>query len=222
VVRIFDGLARQKNLALPLTVNPPGLAVDVELDPLRFKQVLSNLISNAIKFTERGQVRIALDVRPNDAGVYSLMQLTIQDTGSESAPKINNACSNRFPRPTRRQQARSGAGLGLVISRNLCEMMGGQLQLSSQPGIGTQVCLSLPLQTLPCKATAAKPRSRSPAATPLNVLVVDDHPANRCCCASSWNSSVIVSVLPKRGEAHLQSGRPANSIWSSPTATCQS
>ncbi|CAI8947965.1 transporter substrate-binding domain-containing protein [Pseudomonas sp. IT-P260] len=181
VVRIFDGLARQKNLALPLTVNPPGLAVDVELDPLRFKQVLSNLISNAIKFTERGQVRIALDVRPNDAGVYSLIQLTIHDTGVGISTEDQQRLFEPFSQAdSGRQQARSGAGLGLVISRNLCEMMGGQLQLSSQPGIGTQVCLSLPLQTLPCKATAAKTAPPiAPSATPLNILVVDDHPANR-------------------------------------------
>ena len=62
VTRIFDGLARQKNLALHTYFNPPDLAVDVQLDPLRFKQVLSNLISNAIKFTEQGQIRITLDL----------------------------------------------------------------------------------------------------------------------------------------------------------------
>ncbi len=100
MVRIFDGLARQKNLALPLTVNPPGLAVDVELDPLRFKQVLSNLISNAIKFTERGQVRIALDVRPNDAGLYSLIQLTIHDTGVGISTEDQQRLFEPFSRPT--------------------------------------------------------------------------------------------------------------------------
>ena len=78
------------------------------------------------------------------------------------------------------QLARSGAGLGLVISRNLCEMMGGQLQLSSQPGIGTQVCVSLPLETFPAQVSTARAEpSIKISQTPLRVLVVDDHPANR-------------------------------------------
>jgi len=181
VVRIFDGLARQKNLALALSVNPPGLQVDVELDPLRFKQILSNLISNAIKFTDCGQVRVTLDVQPNGTGKRSLIQLTIQDTGVGISIEDQQRLFEPFAQAENgRQQARSGAGLGLVICRNLCEMMGGQLQLSSQPGIGTQVCLSLPLQTLPCKATpvTVEPPVRT-SFTPLNILVVDDHPANR-------------------------------------------
>jgi two-component system sensor histidine kinase EvgS len=181
VVRIFDGLARQKNLALPLTVTPPGLEVDVELDPLRFKQILSNLISNAIKFTERGQVRVTLDVLPRGAGSCSLVQLTVQDTGVGISIEDQQRLFEPFAQAENgRQQARSGAGLGLVISRNLCEMMGGQLQLSSQPGIGTQISLSLPLQTLPCKVATTKSEPPIRASfTPLNILVVDDHPANR-------------------------------------------
>ncbi|WP_025113160.1 transporter substrate-binding domain-containing protein [Pseudomonas sp. H1h] len=181
VVRIFDGLARQKNLALPLTLNPPGLEVDVELDPLRFKQILSNLISNAIKFTECGHVRITLDVLPGRVDGCSLIQLTVQDTGIGISIEDQQRLFEPFAQADGgRQQARSGAGLGLVISRNLCEMMGGQLQLSSQPGIGTQVCLSLPLQTLPCTVATTKfePPIRA-SFTPLNILVVDDHPANR-------------------------------------------
>jgi two-component system sensor histidine kinase EvgS len=181
VVRIFDGLARQKNLALPLTVTPPGLEVDVELDPLRFKQILSNLISNAIKFTERGQVRVTLDVLHRGAGSCSLVQLTVQDTGVGISIEDQQRLFEPFAQAENgRQQARSGAGLGLVISRNLCEMMGGQLQLSSQPGIGTQISLSLPLQTLPCKVATTKSEPPIRASfTPLNILVVDDHPANR-------------------------------------------
>ena len=180
VVRIFDGLARQKTLLLPLIINPPGLQVDVNLDPLRFKQILSNLISNAIKFTESGQVRINLDVLPNGPGQCSLVQLTIQDTGVGISIEDQQRLFEPFAQTeSGRQQARSGAGLGLVICRNLCEMMGGQLQLSSQPGIGTQVCLSLPLQTLPCQVTTAKTEPVLQTSAPLNILVVDDHPANR-------------------------------------------
>ncbi|MFJ2711487.1 transporter substrate-binding domain-containing protein [Pseudomonas sp. NPDC087346] len=181
VVRIFDGLARQKNLRLPLTINPPGLDVDVNLDPMRFKQIMSNLISNAIKFTECGQVRVNLDVLPTGVAGHSIIQLTIQDTGVGISAEDQQRLFEPFAQADNNHQLpRSGAGLGLVISRNLCEMMGGQLQLSSQPGIGTQVSLSLPLQTLPSEAPTSKnePPIRV-AFTPLNILVVDDHPANR-------------------------------------------
>lgn len=181
VARIFDGLARQKNLALQVIFNPPDLAVDVHLDPLRFKQVLSNLVSNAIKFTEHGHIRITLDLMSTDAPAPALMQLTVQDSGVGISAEDQQRLFEPFAQAENSHQlARSGAGLGLVISRNLCEMMGGQLQLSSQPGIGTQVCVSLPLETFPAQASTARAEpSIKTSQTPLRVLVVDDHPANR-------------------------------------------
>ncbi|MFJ2486411.1 transporter substrate-binding domain-containing protein [Pseudomonas sp. NPDC087639] len=181
VARIFDGLARQKNLALQVIVNPPDLAVDVDLDPLRFKQVLSNLVSNAIKFTEHGHVRITLDLMNTEMPARALMQLTVQDSGVGISAEDQQRLFEPFAQAENsHQQARSGAGLGLVISRNLCEMMGGQLQLSSQPGIGTQVCVSLPLETLPVQvSTTRNEPALKTSLTPLRVLVVDDHPANR-------------------------------------------
>jgi two-component system sensor histidine kinase EvgS len=181
VARIFDGLARQKNLSLQVIFNPPDLAVDVYLDPLRFKQILSNLVSNAIKFTEQGQVRITLDLMNTDVPARALMQLTVQDSGVGISAEDQQRLFEPFAQAENSsQQGRSGAGLGLVISRNLCEMMGGQLQLSSQPGIGTQVCISLALETLPIQVSTVKsePAIKTSQA-PLRVLVVDDHPANR-------------------------------------------
>ena len=181
VARIFDGLARQKNLALQVIFNPPDLAVDVHLDPLRFKQVLSNLVSNAIKFTEHGHIRITLDLMSTDVPAPALMQLTVQDSGVGITAEDQQRLFEPFAQAENSHQlARSGAGLGLVISRNLCEMMGGQLQLSSQPGIGTQVCVSLPLETFPAQVSTARTApSIKTSQTPLRVLVVDDHPANR-------------------------------------------
>ncbi|WP_285420592.1 transporter substrate-binding domain-containing protein [Pseudomonas sp. efr-133-TYG-5] len=181
VVNIFDGLARQKNLALQLTCNPVNPAVDVHLDPLRFKQVLSNLISNAIKFTDRGHVRVTVDLMSTEEPSRSILQLAVQDSGIGIGAEDQQRLFAPFAQAgNARQQVRGGAGLGLVISRSLCEMMGGQLHLSSQQGIGTQVCISLPLQTFP--AEIGKQRIDAPIVvsdTPLNVLVVDDHPANR-------------------------------------------
>ncbi|MGE8144980.1 transporter substrate-binding domain-containing protein [Pseudomonas frederiksbergensis] len=181
VMRIFDGLARQKNLRLLLTFNPPQPPVDVMLDPLRFKQVLSNLVSNAIKFTEQGEVRITVELLPGDEPERTRMQVQVRDSGVG----ISEADQQRLFEPFAQadnsgQLARCGAGLGLVISRHLCEMMGGSLQLSSQLGGGTQVSLSLHLPTLPPEQVSD--RFEAPiltTRTPLNVLVVDDHPANR-------------------------------------------
>jgi len=153
----------------------------VYLDPLRFKQVLSNLVSNAIKFTEQGHVRIILDLMNTDVPGRALMQLTVQDSGVGISAEDQQRLFAPFAQAQNtNRQGRSGAGLGLVISRNLCEMMGGQLQLSSQPGIGTQVCVSLAVEVLPTQVSTSKNEDAiKPARSPLHVLVVDDHPANR-------------------------------------------
>lgn len=181
VVRIFEGLARQKQLSLTVSVSPPDLNVDVQLDPLRFKQVLSNLISNAIKFTETGQVRITLDILPTDAPEGSMVQLTVQDSGIGITTQDQLRLFEPFAQAGNGgQRTVSGAGLGLVISRNLCEMMGGKLRLSSLPGIGTQVRVSLPVTILPAQVAKAEDEPQiQTTLMPLSVLVVDDHPANR-------------------------------------------
>ncbi|KAF2391082.1 transporter substrate-binding domain-containing protein [Pseudomonas frederiksbergensis] len=181
VVRIFDGLARQKNLNLLLEFNPPQPPVDVLLDPLRFKQVLSNLVSNAIKFTQQGEVRITVELLPADEPEHTRMQVQVRDSGVGISEQDQQRLFEPFAQADNSGQlARCGAGLGLVISRQLCEMMGGSLQLSSQSGVGTQVSLSLHLATLAPEQTPD--RVETPihtTRTPLNVLVVDDHPANR-------------------------------------------
>lgn len=181
VVRIFDGLARQKNLDLLLEIHPANPAIDVLLDPMRFKQVLSNLISNAIKFTERGQVRITVDLRSTAEPERVRMLLQVHDSGLGISEQDQQRLFEPFAQADHSgQSGRGGAGLGLVISRNLCEMMGGSLQLTSRPGVGTRVEVSLHLQTLP--SGQVPPAVETPVhttVTPLSVLVVDDHPANR-------------------------------------------
>ncbi|WP_223483807.1 transporter substrate-binding domain-containing protein [Pseudomonas sp. A-RE-19] len=181
VVRIFDGLARQKNLGLLLEFSPAKPAIDVVLDPMRFKQVLSNLVSNAIKFTQQGQVRISVELHPVDDPDRVQLQLQVEDSGVGISEQDQQRLFEPFAQADHPgQPPRGGAGLGLVISRHLCEMMGGDLQLSSQPGGGTQVRVSLNLATLsPERMPELAEPPIHPSAAPFNVLVVDDHPANR-------------------------------------------
>lgn len=181
VVRVFDGLARQKTLSLLLEFKPDLDDTEVLIDPLRFKQVLSNLVSNAIKFTERGQVKIKVEVLPTDLPQQIEMKLVVEDTGIGISREDQMRLFEPFAQADNSGQlARSGAGLGLVICRSLCAMMGGQLSLSSVPMVGTQVHVSLKMIRLqPALAVDEFTPEVPAAATVLNVLVVDDHPANR-------------------------------------------
>ncbi|PQZ91798.1 MULTISPECIES: transporter substrate-binding domain-containing protein [Pseudomonas] len=181
VVRVFDGLARQKTLSLLLDFQPDLDATDVLIDPLRFKQVLSNLVSNAIKFTERGQVKIKVEIQPTELPQQVRMKLVVEDTGIGISRDDQLRLFEPFAQADNSGQlARSGAGLGLVICRSLCAMMGGQLSLSSVPMVGTQVHLSLDMMRLQPMQAADELKPQAPAtACVLNVLVVDDHPANR-------------------------------------------
>lgn len=180
VVRVFDGLARQKSLTLILDLDS-RINADVLLDPLRFKQILSNLISNAIKFTEQGQVKISLHIEDTPDPQQLHLNMGIQDSGIGISDEDQQRLFEPFAQADNSGQlARSGAGLGLVICRSLCEMMGGHLTLSSQQGQGTRVQVTLTLTTLePTHVIEQPPETRADTITPLNILVVDDHPANR-------------------------------------------
>ena len=181
VIRVFDGLARQKNLTLCLIFNPETHAPDVLIDPLRFKQILTNLISNAIKFTLHGQVTLELDLLPVTTPDQVELQLSVTDTGIGISDRDQARLFEPFAQVENSGQlALNGAGLGLVICRSLCEMMGGTLELNSQPNVGTTVQINLKIPALaPAMTLSTQEPTITPAARQLNVLVVDDHPANR-------------------------------------------
>jgi two-component system sensor histidine kinase EvgS len=179
VSRVFEGLARQKHLQWRVELDELS-DCDVLIDPTRFKQVLSNLLSNAIKFTRDGEVSLTLRVAPGLSG-HLVASVCIADSGVG----ISVVDQQRLFRPfvqadTGQQSARNGSGLGLVISRSLCEMMGGRLQLDSVLGQGTQVHISLDLVSLqPLPSTACEDSAGQRLTRSLTILVVDDYPANR-------------------------------------------
>ncbi|OAI94678.1 transporter substrate-binding domain-containing protein [Pseudomonas putida] len=172
--RVFESSVRLKGLELRLDLPPATRPLAV--DPLRLRQVLANLLSNALKFTERGEVRVGLELEPqaNEARV----RLVVEDSGIGISAADQARLFSPFVQAGG-QPAGQGSGLGLVISRTLCELMGGALRLSSEPGHGTRAEVSLLLPWASERAVAAPKTTQSPVSTlSLNILVVDDYPAN--------------------------------------------
>ncbi|MDR6926554.1 transporter substrate-binding domain-containing protein [Pseudomonas sp. BE134] len=179
VCRVFEGLARQKGLTWRVELEARSDR-DVLIDPTRFKQVLSNLLSNAIKFTQTGGVSLTLRVVPGISG-HLAVNVHIEDTGIGISALDQQRLFSPFVQVGNSQQSgRKGSGLGLVISRTLCEMMGGRLVLGSVLGQGTQADISLSLVALkalsPCDAVDSGIALSTRA---LTVLVVDDFLVNR-------------------------------------------
>jgi two-component system sensor histidine kinase EvgS len=179
VCRVFEGLARQKNLQWRIDLDEHSDR-DVLIDPTRFKQVLSNLLSNAIKFTHKGEVSLRLQVVPASPDRLAV-SVCIEDSGSGISTFDQQRLFSPFVQAGNRQASgRQGSGLGLVISRTLCEMMGGRLQLTSVLGRGTRLDISLELLALPTLPASEMAPSEAPARTrSLTILVVDDYSANR-------------------------------------------
>ena len=179
VCRVFEGLARQKNLEWRVELDEHSDR-DVLIDATRFKQVLSNLLSNAIKFTREGEVSLTLRVESGLSG-HLAISMRVEDSGiGISAIDQQRLFSPFVQADNNPQSGRQGSGLGLVISRTLCEMMGGRLLLDSVLGRGTRIDVSLDLPALPPLPPSELPDSEAQAPTrPLTILVVDDYPANR-------------------------------------------
>ena len=145
-------------------------------DELRIRQILSNFLSNAAKFTSAG--KIVLSVERTSSG---LIRFTVSDTGIGFAPENKDRLFNRFQQADETITRKfGGTGLGLSICRDLVDIMDGALDCESQPGQGSTFWFELPLES------ASAPRDTSSTGTalespdrPLRVLIADDHPTNR-------------------------------------------
>lgn len=190
VVRVFDGLAKDKGLDLVLTISPET-DTEVMVDPLRLKQILSNLVSNAIKFTDHGSVHVQLDCESSRAGELALI-VRVVDSGIGISQEAQRRLFQSFSQAhDAGQSSRGGTGLGLAISLKLAQMMSGDISLLSAPGKGTTVVAKLLLPRLsrsPQLGQAAKQTLcvRKPL-TALKVLIVDDHQTNRLLLSQQLN-----------------------------------
>lgn len=179
ILRVFEGLARQKSLQLKSSL-PAVLPYEVFLDPLRFRQVLSNLVSNAIKFTEKGHVDVELDIQPSgDSGRVSLC-VTVRDTGKGISDEEQSDIFDPWVQ-ARAGKSQSGSGLGLAICLQLVRMMGGDIRMVSQLGKGTSVTFDIPADVHMERREAEEVQLPETVSShrALHILAVDDHPANR-------------------------------------------
>ena len=178
----FQHSAVQRGLALNLRIPEDMRGLQVQGDPTRIRQILVNLVGNALKFTEQGRVSIEAQWQSLD---HELLWFTcsVRDSGigitSESLELMFNAFQQADSSISRRY---GGTGLGLPIARTLAERMGGTLRAQSEEGLGSVFTLEIPLalykQALP---TLVAPRALSAdgQGAGRNVLLVEDNPVNQ-------------------------------------------
>lgn len=176
VVNTMRPNAAAKDLVLELTLDPK-LPEWVKSDPLRISQVLLNLTSNAVKFTDRGSVTLRVS---RDGG--DLIRFEVADTGigiSEEAAQHLFRAFEQGDAATAR--VRGGTGLGLTISQKLVRLLGGELQWASTLGAGSKFWFTIPLESgLPASViSAVDPVRHTPAADPLLILLAEDNPINQ-------------------------------------------
>ncbi len=177
VWRAFHPVAARKGLGLHIEIS--GNLPEVIGDPLRIRQVLSNLVSNAVKFTSTGEIRIR--AVSEAAGEFSNLTFSVSDTGIGIEPAAQSRIFDKFTQAdcsTTRQFG--GTGLGLSICRSLAELMRGSIRVESTPGIGSTFHFSVTLQTVRGSTKETRPAltlERVKAAYP--VLVVEDNPINQ-------------------------------------------
>ncbi|HOV57526.1 MAG TPA: ATP-binding protein [Rhodanobacteraceae bacterium] len=218
-VNNFLGVASGKGLKLSWRFDE-GIGPAHRVDPLRLRQVLSNLLANALKFTHKGGVSLEVEQLMLDGDTETLA-FRVHDSGIGIAPEHQEKLFSPFSQVdsgTARQYG--GTGLGLAICRRLAQLMGGELGLRSQLGEGTTVSLVLPLPRVdPAlllqgpKADDEVPRRALPTlaqalAERSLILLVDDHPTNR---------EVLVRQLARAGYAceTAADGEEALARWKS-------
>lgn len=173
----FEGLATQKKITLSLHSSLPK-AQSLWIDPQAVKQILSNLLSNALKFTHEGSVDVSADYLPLDEGQVRLL-LRVKDSGVGISADEQQHLFQPFSQ-AQSGKRQNGSGLGLAICRELADRMNGKIEMRSKLGEGTIITVSITaaISSQASTVSAATQHSEEVPAS-LSILIADDHPTNR-------------------------------------------
>ncbi|MET0273366.1 MAG: ATP-binding protein [Phenylobacterium sp.] len=180
LVGFWGARAGEKGVRLGLHVDD-AVPDFVLMDALRLRQVLFNLMGNALKFAEGGEVDLLAEARPRaDGGVW--VRLAVRDTGAGIAPENLAVLFEPFSQPDEQLERKAGGtGLGLAIAKQLTELMGGMIWVESELGSGSTFFVEIPLDLAQAGATPVLREAKEAATVelpPLRVLAVDDNPVN--------------------------------------------
>lgn len=201
---MLRGVAAEKMLSLEVEVQGE-LPAEVETDPVRLEQILVNLVGNAVKYTERGDVRLVL--RTTEDGQWLIFDVV--DTGPGIAPEDGQRLFRPFGQLN--PGATEGTGLGLLISRHLARLLGGEISMTSELGEGCTFTLEIPLVsnsagTFTCIAPSSVGPTPCPPAGAIDgahVLVAED---------SSENREVMGFLLEEAGATYQAAGNGAVAV----------
>jgi len=178
VTDIMAQRASAKGLELLLFV-APDVPSGLRGDPTRLRQVFVNLMGNAIKFTERGEVAVSIELLREPDGVVELL-CTVADTGiGIPGSKLDIIFDSFIQADSSVTRRYGGTGLGLPISKQLVEMMGGLIWVESREGVGSTFCFTVVLERGPDTVESAEPAPAPADLEGLRVLVIDDSETNR-------------------------------------------
>jgi signal transduction histidine kinase/CheY-like chemotaxis protein len=197
IVALWSGPAAEKGLVL--AVEFADIPTWVEGDPTRLRQILTNLLSNALKFTEQGEIRLSVRYAADQH-----LRFEVADTGPGMSPEVLAKLFRDFSQGDASTGRRfGGTGLGLSISRRLCRMMGGDLEAQSVEGAGSTFTGSILAVAVnaPVETVDAEPQSDLPT---LRILAVDDNASNRAVIEALLHSLGLAVTLACNGAEALE------------------
>ena len=204
----FAELTHKKGLVLDIHM-APDLPAFVMGDPVRVQQVLTNLLSNALKFTKKGRISVTAGAFLLEGNNFEL-RMSVSDTGVGIPAQLQKSVFAAFSQADASNSRRyGGTGLGLAISARLLALMGGRLGLESQEGVGSTFSFTLSLPGAQARSDenpAAPPnpvvklQDAAVGEIPMHVLVVDDHLVNQILCKTMLQKMGCVVTIGNNGE----------------------
>ena len=203
-LRVLSHRAEEKGLSLNNVFFDPAISPVLMGDPYRLNQVLINLISNAIKFTEKGNVDISCDVL-NDSLLSQTIQITVKDTGIGMEANFLDCLFEKFSQEDASvTRQHGGTGLGMSICKDLINLMGGEIQVKSKKGIGSTILLKIKFDKGSFENLPEKPffEVDSKILVDKKILLVDDNQMNRLVAATILaNHGAIITTAQNGKEA---------------------